>query len=289
MAYSLLYEGGTLKMIIMKKVIFTSILSLSFLGAMAVPAAIDYTLSAAGSFRSVKNQAFKVGEELRYRLHYGAIDAGEVNIKVENSSKKVKGRSLLHVVAEGKSLPTFDMVYKVRDRYESYIDRDGMFPWVFVRRVNEGGYKINQDYTFFQHKNQVDLGKDNKLAKVPSFVQDMVSAYYYARTLDFDNIKPGKVYTIPTFVDEETFDLKVKFIGMETIKLRKGKFKCMKFQPVVIEGRTFKKSDDLEVWITADKNRIPILVKANIFLGSIKMEVVEYKNLLNPIAKVDKK
>jgi len=181
------------------------------------------------------------------------------------------------------------MVYKVRDRYESYIDKDGMFPWIFVRRVNEGGYKIKQDYTFFQHKKVVDLGEDNKMTKVPSFVQDMVSSFYYARTLDFTDIKPGKIFTISTFVDGETFDLKVKYITTETVKLRKGKFRCMKFQPVVIEGRTFKKSDDLEVWITADKNRIPILVKANIFLGAIKMEVVDYKNLLNPIAKVGKK
>ncbi len=270
------------------KLIQTITLSLLTLAASAVPKGFDYKEVAAVGFRTVSNKAFKAGEELRYRLHYGIVDAGEVVVKVNQSSKKVKGRSLLHVVATGRSLPTFDVVYKVRDRYESYIDKDGLFPWVFVRRVNEGGYKINQDYTFFQHQNKVDIGKNKKPMDVPGFVQDMVSSYYYARTLDFSNAKVGDVFTITTFVDEETFDLKIKYMGKETIKLRKGKFKCMKFQPVVIEGRTFKDSEDLKVWITDDANRIPILVQAEIFLGSIKMEVVEYKNLLNPIAKVEK-
>ena len=117
----------------------------------------------------------------------------------------------------------------------------------------------------------------------------MVSSFFYARTLDFTNLKPGDIVEVPTFEDEEIFHLKVKFMGRETIKLRRGKFRCMKFQPIVQEGRTFEKSDDLQVWITDDKNRIPILAKANIIFGSIKMEVVEYKNLLNPIAKVEKK
>ena len=179
-------------------------------------------------------------------------------------------------------------MFRVRDRYESYLDKDGMFPWVFVRRVNEGGYKISQDYTFFQHKKTAKVTKGSEM-EVPSFVQDMVSSFYYSRTLDFSSLKVGDQLSIKTLVDDEVIDLKVKYMGKETIKLRKGKFRCLKFQPVVIEGRTFKKSDDLKVWITDDKNRIPILVKANIFLGALKMEVVEYKNLLNPIAKVERK
>ncbi len=271
------------------KIILSSIMACSVSMALAVPKGINYKAATKGTFRTLSNQAFKSGEELKYRLHWGAIDGGEVKIKISDSNKKVKGRSLMHVVAEGRTLPTFDMVYKVRDRYESYIDKTGLFPWIFVRRVDEGGYKIKQDYTFYQHKSMVNQGDGKAPVQVPNFVQDMVSSYYYARTLDFTNAKVGQIYTVPTFVDGETFNLQIKYMGKETIKLRKGKFKCLKFQPVVIEGRTFKNSDDLQVWITDDKNRIPILVKADIFLGSIKMEVVEYKNLLNPIAKVEKK
>src|SRR5690606_14615822 len=115
--------------------------------AVAIPPSESFHFTSSSSFRTVSNKSFKAGEELRYRIHYGPIDAGEAIIKIENSTKKVKGRSLLHVIAEGRSLPAFDPVYRVRDRYESYIDKEGLFPWVFARRVNEGGYKIEQDYT----------------------------------------------------------------------------------------------------------------------------------------------
>jgi len=236
-------------------------------------------------FRTVNNEAFKPGEELRYRVHYGFVDAGEAVLKVSTCDKKVQGRKLFHVEGTGKSLGAFDWFFKVRDRYESYIDDQGMFPWLFVRRVNEGGYEIKQDYTFLQNKNKVDLG-DGKSMEAPANIQDMLSSFYYARTMNFDNAKVGDVFTVNTICDAELFPLKIKYMGKETISLRKGKYRCMRFVPVVATGRIFKNNEDLSVWITDDKNKIPILAKAKIWVGSIKVEAVEFKNLANPVAKV---
>lgn len=238
-------------------------------------------------FRSVKNEAFKPGEMLRYRVHYGIVDAGEAILEVKECEKKVAGRKLIHVEGTGRSLGGFDWFFKVRDRYESYIDEQAMFPWLFVRRVNEGGYKIEQDYTFLQNKNKVDLGQ-GKSMEAPANVQDMLSSFYYARTLNFDNAKVGDVFTINTVCDGEMFPLKIKYMGKETVNLRKGKYRCMRFVPVVLTGRIFKSNEDLSVWITDDKNKIPILAKAKIWVGSIKCEVVEFKGLANPVAKVSK-
>lgn len=236
------------------------------------------------ALRTVSHNAFQAGEKLTYRLHYGAVDAGEATIRVENVSKKIKDRELLHVVGEGKSISAFDWFFKVRDRYESYIDKDGVFPWLFIRRVDEGGYKINQDYTFYQHKKKVTDGSTT--FNVPENVQDMISSFYYARTIDFSNAKEGEIFTINTFVDNEIFPLKIKYVGKETIKIRNGKYKCLKFYPVIQTGRIFKDEEDLSVWITDDKNKIPVLARAKILVGSIKMELTKYENLANPIAKV---
>jgi len=236
--------------------------------------------------RSIEHNAFAAGEELKYRLHYGFIDAGEAVISVKSSKKKIRDRETLHVVGIGRTLKGFNWMFKVDDKYESYIDKEGVFPWIFSRRVNEGGYKINQDYTFFQHKNAVD-NKEGKQFATPSSVQDMISAFYYARTLDFSNVKKGDVFNIETFMDDELYTLSIKFVEKETIKLRTGKYKCLKFVPVVQEGRIFKSNDDLQVWITDDGNKIPILAKAKVLVGSIKMELTEYEGLLNPISKVD--
>lgn len=242
----------------------------------------------AETYRNVKHTSFQAGEELRYRIHYGVVDAGEAVLKVTASDKKVNGRNVLHVEGTGRSLGAFDWFFKVRDKYESYIDEKGVFPWLFVRRVYEGGYEINQDYTFMQHKKKVDNGS-GKTYIVPENVQDMISAFYYARTLNFDGAKKGDIYTITTFCDDTLYNLKIKYVGKETVSLRKGKFKCLKFVPVLQTGRIFKNEEDLSVWITDDKNKIPILAKAKIWVGSIKMEVVEYKNLANPISKVTRK
>lgn len=237
--------------------------------------------------RKVNHSAFQIGEKLSYKLHYGVVDAATATLEVKPTGRSIKGRELYHVVGLGKSISAFDWFFKVRDRYETYLDKDGVFPWVFVRRVDEGGYKINQDYTFYQHKNQVNTGKE--VVDVPSNIQDMMSAFYYARTIDFSNAKYGDVFTIPTFVDGEVFPLKIKYKGKETIKIRNGKYRCMKFAPVVQKGRIFKKEEDLSVWITDDKNKIPVLAKAKILFGSIKMELTNYEGLAHPIAKVIKK
>lgn len=236
------------------------------------------------TFRKIKNESFKEGEKLTYKLHYGVIDAGVATLEVKKTDKTINGRELLHVVGKGKSISAFDWFFKVRDRYESYVDKDGVFPWIFIRRVYEGGFEINQDYTFYQHKKKVNTGAAK--VDVPANVQDMLSAFYYARTLDFSNAKVGDEFDIDCIVDGETWPLKIKYKGEEEVKIRKGKFKCLKFVPVIQEGRIWKSEEDLAVWITNDKNKIPLLAKTKILVGSIKMELSGYEGLAAPISKI---
>lgn len=230
--------------------------------------------------------AFQEGEYLKFVIHYGIIDAGEAELRIHKSPKDFQGRDAYHIVGTGKSVGAFNWFFKVRDRYETYLDVDGVFPWEFVRDIQEGGYKKKQNYKFFQDKSAVATNKGDTF-KIPDFSQDMLSSFYYARSLDFENIYKGKVFTIPTFVDSEVFPLKIKYLGREEIELRNGTYRCMKFVPIIQEGRIFEEEDDMMVWITDDKNRIPVLVKASVLVGSIKMELVDYDNLANPIARLD--
>jgi hypothetical protein len=234
------------------------------------------------AFRDLKQKAFKPGEKLVYRMTYGVWDAGEATLSVLPTKRTVKGRQLLRVRGVGKTISAFEWFYKVNDVYESYVDKKAMVPWVFKRRVDEGGFKINQDYTFFQHKNKVKNEKGKEF-EVPSKVQDMISAFYYARTLDFSNAKKGDIFQVPIFLDDEIFDTKIKYMGLETIKTRKGKFKCHKFSPLVEKGRVFKSDDALVAYITADANKIPIMAKAKIQVGTVKMQLVKWDGLANPM------
>jgi hypothetical protein len=267
-----------LKFIAMKKLTF--ILTAYLFGLTAVAAPTDIA-----TFPTVANNAFEPGEKLTYRLSYGVIDAGEATLTVDESEKSVQGRKLWRVRGVGKTISAFEWFYKVHDVYESHMDAQGMFPWLFIRRVDEGGYKINQDYTFYQHKKIVDNGEGKKY-KVPSMVQDMISAFYYARTLNFTNAKIGDIFTVNIFLDNELYPTKIKYTGKQYVKVKGDKYRCMKFVPVVQEGRVFNSSEDLTVWITDDANRIPILAKAKIKVGSLKMHLVSWENLKNAMAKV---
>ena len=98
-----------------------------------------FTSSTPEEFPSVDNDAFQVGEKLRYRITYGFMDAGEAILELKNTPKKGNGRDLIHAVGIGRTLGGFNAFYKVEDRYESYLDKKGIFPLFFVRRVDEGG------------------------------------------------------------------------------------------------------------------------------------------------------
>ena len=247
---------------------------------------LGMTSSTSVKYPIVQTESFTSGEMLRYRVSYGFVDAGEAILTVQETDKKgANGRPLYHVRGEGKTLGAFNLFFKVEDLYESYIDKKGAFPWYFVRRVNEGGYTKNQDYTFMQDKQKVHTGE--KEFSVPLGVQDMISSFYYARTLDFKSMKPGDKTTFNCFMDDETYPLTVRFVGTEEIKIRKGKFDCMKFVPVVQEGRYFDSDDDVEFWVTNDKNRIPVLVKAKIPVGIVKMHLIEWSGLVDDIAKIN--
>ena len=230
--------------------------------------------------------AFKEGEVLTFRLHYGFMDAGVAILEVKPDIMEISGRKVFHIVGNGFSKGSFDWFFKVRDRYETYMDKDASIPWLFVRRVEEGGYKFNQDYVFNHYTKKVDIGGGEKM-DIPSGVQDMLSAFYSARNIDFTDAKENQVYSVMSFVDKELWPVKMRFISRETVNTDLGKFKCLKFHPLVQRGRVFKSEEDLNIWITDDKNHIPVRAQAKLLVGSIKLDITGAANLANEMAKVN--
>ena len=229
---------------------------------------------------SLTNVAFKEGEILTYRLHYGIINAGVAVLEVKPEIIDISGRKVYHIVGSGYTTGATDWFFKVRDRYETYLDKDALLPWLFVRKVEEGGYKFSQSYTFNHYTKKVDVGNGEKF-DVPLGIQDMVSAFYSARNLDLSQAQEGDVFTLNCFLDKEIWPLKIKFIGKEEIKTEIGKVRCLKFRPIVQKGRIFKKEEDLNVWISDDKNHIVMRAQASILIGSIKMDITSANNLVN--------
>ncbi len=234
--------------------------------------------------RKIHNEAFVQGEYLKYRIHYGIINAGIAELKIEGIENR-NGRQAYHMVGKGRSVGMAEWFFKTRDRYETWIDIEAMVPWEFIRDVNEGGFEIKRHLIFDQFKNKVrDLEAPKKgVFEIPDGVQDLLSTFYYARTLPTDTLNMGEELPIDMFLDHEMFNFKLKYLGLENVKTKFGKVRCRVFRPVVQEGRVFKDKETMTLWVTDDENKIPVRLQTELVIGSIKMDLVEYRNNAHPI------
>ncbi|MFT6715603.1 MAG: hypothetical protein ACJA0Q_000230 [Saprospiraceae bacterium] len=256
-----------------------------------------FILVSGGAFsqnlRKVTHQAFKRGEVLEYKASYGVIDAARAKLTVMSDAVMVGKRSTYHVVGTGKSLGAFSWLFKVKDRYESFIDDKAMVPWVFLRRVHEGGFVMKRNIYFNQYKHTAKVknlkDKSKKKYDVEPNAQDLLSSFYFARTLDLQNAKIGQEFTIPTFFDHENYPMKLKFLGKEVIKTSLGKFNCLKFVPLLQEGRVFKAKESMTIWLSDDQNKVPIRLKTNLLIGSVKLDLDSYSGLIAPLSEIKEK
>lgn len=224
-----------------------------------------------------KEPAFRPGEELQYRLRYGFITAAEATLNVVDSEVKFNGRPVYHLIAQGKTAAAFNLFYKVRNRYDSYIDQTELVPYLYTENVHEANYRRVDKVRFYQDEQKVVGRKGTFKGRDKTF--DLVSAFYYARSLDLSNVHPGSRFTIPYFLDDEVADLSITYIGKERIKTAIGTFNCLKFNPSIKPGRIFKKDSKLYLWITDDGNRIPVKAQVEILVGSVTLEITGTKGL----------
>ena len=235
--------------------------------------------------RTVKNGSFARGEKLDFKVYYHSaltsnVTAGYGSIFVTEDNRKFNNRDTYHIVATGKSSGFFNVFFKVDDRFESYVDEDGIFPWLFTRRTREGGYKKDDEVKFYHFSGSAVSRK--AITHIPINVQDIISSFYFARTLNSETIQPGDVFNLPFFLDDSVYFSKVKFFGRETIKTSIGQVRCLKLKPMMAKGKVFKEEYPMTLWISDDNNKIPILAESAVIVGSIKMELIRYSGLLNP-------
>lgn len=225
---------------------------------------------------------FNAGEELRYRLRYGFITAAEATLKVQPSTVKFEGRPVLHLVAQGKTSGSFDVFYKVRNRYDSYIDQSFLTPYLYTENIRESDYRRNDKARFYQAQKKIVSNKGTFKGDGQTF--DILSAYYFARSIDLSKVKQNDRFTMDYFLSDEVSTLEVTYIGKERIKTNMGTFNCLKFSPSIQPGRIFRKDSKLYLWITDDGNRIPVKAQVEILVGSVTMELTGAKGLKYPLS-----
>jgi len=232
-----------------------------------------------------ESKAFKSGEWLRFKMSYsGFLKAGETELTL--NEEMLNGKRVLHATGIGTTSSVISWFFKVNDDYQSYFDIETGQPYVFKRKINEGGFKQHKILTFNHVKKEVKVENilKKKEKKYPSVanVQDMISAFYYLRNYDTKNMKPGEEINLKMFFDEKIYPFKLKFLKHETLETDFGKVETQKFIPLVEAGRVFKAKESVAIWITADDNKIPIKLKADLAVGSLRADLDAYKGLANP-------
>jgi hypothetical protein len=235
-------------------------------------------------FCGIRNTSFDVGEKVSFTVFYAVagiyVNAGTATFT--STLETMNNRPVYHVVGDGKTNPSYDIFYKVRDRYESYIDTATMQPLKFIRNVNEGGYKKYENITFNKTANTA-ITTDG-VFKVPACVQDVVSAMYYARNIDFSRLRPDDKIPFAMFLDNEVFNMYIRYIGKEVIKTKYGKFNAIKIKPLLLKGTIFEGGEKMTVWISDDKNHIPLRVESPIVVGKVKIDMMGHQGLRHPLS-----
>jgi hypothetical protein len=241
---------------------------------------ISLPLLAQKNLKRIPNTSYFGGESLKYMLHYGFITGGYASLSI--LKEEYEGEAVFHAVAVGYTTGLTDKIFKVKDIYESYIDKETGLPKKSVRNIKEGGYKYYNEVTFNRENNTVNSQKSG-VHTVPEYIHDMVSCFYYLRRMDLASLKKGDVIKFQTYFGDELFPFEVRYFGNENVSTKLGKINCLKFVPIVEPGRIFKSKDDMTIWLTNDQNFIPIVIKFDMIVGSFKCELVEYSNIRVPL------
>jgi hypothetical protein len=242
----------------------------------------------------ISNTSFQPGEEVTFRISYNWFilwtDVGEVRFSVMES--KVSGIPCLHLLAVGSTYKSWDWFFKVRDRYESWVYPESLKPIVFNRDVYEGGYTIKHRYIFNHQKgiaytqtqsNDDPVKKDT--LSIPACTHDLVSILYYVRNIDFSNISVNDTIPVTILLDNEIYNIYFRYRGTEKKKIKKmGEIDCMKFSSMLIQGSVFKGGERMFLWVTNDKNRIPVYIETPIIVGSVRGTLIELKGNRYPVA-----
>lgn len=226
------------------------------------------------------------GEVLSYRIHYGFFNAGTATLSTQIVN--YKNTPHLYVRGVGRTTGAVNAFFRVEDLYESYISYDTGLPSFYVRNVQEGSYKQHLETTFHHENTTLSLmnkreNTPKKIVKSIQGVQDMLSAFYHLRGLDAEKLRIGSVHNINIWIDDEMFPFQIRVAGTEMISTKFGKINCIKIIPLVKSGRVFKEKEGVTLWVSNDKNHVPIAISAKLLVGSLRADLSSYKNVKYPL------
>jgi hypothetical protein len=221
---------------------------------------------------SGQTKSYQPGEKISYIVHYGIVNGGVATLELKKDT--LDGKEVWHSILTGRTTGLADVVFKVLDIYESYMDPKTELPILSVRNISEGRYRRYNEVTFdhITRKDSAILASDlTGIHITPQGIHDILSCFYWYRNQIFpgiDKIKEEDMITVITWFTDELYPIKIK---------------CHKFNPVTEKGRLFKTEDDVSFWFSDDKNFLPVKIRFDIFVGSFMVDMQDYEGLVYPL------
>jgi hypothetical protein len=234
-----------------------------------------------------QERSYKPGEKANYTIQYGVITSGIGSLEVRSDT--LEGKEVWHAKFFARTTGLADAIFKVIDIYEVYIDPETELPLKSIRNIHEGRYR-RYNVVMFDHKTRSDsaiLNSDMTGQHIaPKGIHDIISCFYYFRNNilpDGGKLKKGDIIELTTWFTDQLYPIRLRYVGMEDVKIHGGKIKCFKFNPVTEVGRLFKTEEDVSFWFSADKNFLPVKIRFNIFVGAFMVELSNYEGLVSPL------
>ncbi len=284
LALALCIQYITPKLIVMKR---------STILLLAIALLASFSPSQLDTLEVVNNESFEAGEEIEFKMSFGIITIGKAKMKIHKKIRKVNYRGCYKVEIWGKTSGMVDWVARVDDNWGAYIDTMSLVPHITYRKIKEGNYRKNEIVKFDHTTNNIEVKEvddDTGKFKEPLYyaspvqnVRSMISGFMYLRTLDYSNMSLGDTLTMSGFFEDEFYDLDILYEGKGKVNTKAGRFNAIKLVPIVPDNKLFDGENSVTLWISDDKNRLPLKIEADMFIGSVGAEIISYKGVKNPI------
>ncbi|MCF0056951.1 DUF3108 domain-containing protein [Dyadobacter sp. CY356] len=231
--------------------------------------------------RIIVNKSFSFGERVEYRVHYGFINAAEAKVEIAKNLSIVNNHPCYKINVTGRTVGAFDLITRVRDNWRSYVDTLAIVPHMFYQSIQENKYRKEETVVFNHDKDQATstVKEETKTFHTPNNVNDIISGYFFLRTINFEKVALGEIIEIPTFFDGEVYKLRIKYAGKDVIKTKFGKIKVLKLNPLIPDNKLFKGEGAVKLWVSDDVNKIPLKAEVELAIGSLEMDIKSVKNL----------
>jgi hypothetical protein len=244
---------------------------------------------------NIDQNCFSPGERIEYKLSFSIFTVGRARTIIQDKIYKVNNRPSYKIDVYGETSGLVDWLAHVDDHWGAYLDSASLLPHQTYRNIIEGRYRSNEIVRYDHSTKMIEvkaLNQETKEFEEPKYyysseknMYDILSGMLFLRSVDFTKKNIGDTVKVDAFLEDTFYHFQTVLIGRELISTKVGKFRSLVLVPVMPDNEIFDGEHSIQVWVTDDKNKIPLKAKGKMFIGSAGAEITSFAALRNPISR----